>query len=425
MIISFHALPMDVIASQRTQAYLDYFSQNDVFPTLVTHRWEKSGSSKEWAIHHESDKVKYEKFSGYDSYQLPFPGFDKKDRFSFLNTIVSWSRGILEPHLKKSYSIYRKFLFEHLKTNDYDLVLAIFSPHFHLKLAYEIKVRFNIPYVLDFRDLWSNRIIHKDYSPSLSEWFQDKLTSYWWRKWLEKALFFSITSSPWLMAVQKNTNTSTPGIVVTNGFDQEVEKLANSLYNRSKFTLIHSGSVYHHQNLNIFFKGVVEFIEEFDVRDIQILFIGAQRKEGNALNGFATIEDEYANLLQAKGVLHITPRITRQEILKKMSEAFLLIFPSFPRAPGTYSGKFFEYLGLRKFILAFPNDHSVVNEVLISDKNSIIADNEEEIKLALREFYKKWEASESPALVSSHDFFSRKNQVQIISKQIHLRLQNE
>jgi hypothetical protein len=41
LIISYHALPLDVVASYRTKAYCDYLFENGIYPTLITHNWKK------------------------------------------------------------------------------------------------------------------------------------------------------------------------------------------------------------------------------------------------------------------------------------------------------------------------------------------------------------------------------------------------
>jgi ATP-dependent Lon protease len=47
--------------------------------------------------------------------------------------------------------------------------------------------KFNLPYILDYRDLWNNRIININYRPNITEKIQDDVSAYWWKKWSKKA----------------------------------------------------------------------------------------------------------------------------------------------------------------------------------------------------------------------------------------------
>lgn len=55
IILSYHALPMDVVSSYRAKAYCDHFVSYGVYPILVTHRWEQDESGK-WK-YHDDDKI--------------------------------------------------------------------------------------------------------------------------------------------------------------------------------------------------------------------------------------------------------------------------------------------------------------------------------------------------------------------------------
>ena len=141
----------------------------------------------------------------------------------------------------------------------YDVILGIFSPHHHVRLCYEIYEKFKIPYIIDFRDLWDNRIIHSRYKPNLKERIQDFLVAWYWQKWLSKGLFFTITSEPWKRKLANITEAK--GFVITNGFE---EKEFPQLEQNSKvFRIVYIGSLYYQQNLDIFLEGVKNFTETY------------------------------------------------------------------------------------------------------------------------------------------------------------------
>ena len=249
LILSYHALPMNVISAYRANAYLKHLSKYGYHPTLLTHNWDD----------HNSTKVSIEKMDFGTTIRVPIPVESLKTQNLPTHKAAilwRWSKGFLDQNAISlaSYRALKKYCFEILSIQDFDMVLGIFSPHHHLRLCYELHEKFQIPYVLDFRDLWDNRVIHKKYQPNFTEGIQDIITKHYWKKWLSKALFYSITSEDWGKKIAEFSSTSMK--VVHNGFDPELFENQAQYGDSKTFTILHGGSLYAHQKLEIFLKRV-------------------------------------------------------------------------------------------------------------------------------------------------------------------------
>ncbi|MFB6257053.1 MAG: glycosyltransferase [Flavobacteriales bacterium] len=268
LILSYHYPPQDIIAAYRGKAFADHLPAFGYRPTILTHHWEDPD--------HREIEYFEEEFRTIIRLPLPDPR-EKVSRKSGLRRkaaiLKAWVNGLLEPDLKGNYRIFKDFLFHHLKEKSYDLLIGIYSPHFALKLCYEAHRAFGPPYVLDFRDLWANRVVKKGYRPNWRMAMDDSFTTRLWRKWLKKAAFFSITSHPWCEEVQRSV-IDKPGVVVRNGFEEELfqERVRPS----SPFQILHAGTLYKHQKISLFLEGLSGFLEERPDADLQVHFIGAQ-----------------------------------------------------------------------------------------------------------------------------------------------------
>lgn len=412
LIISYHFLPMDVIASYRALAYAEHLAAHDIWPTIITHRWEeeKTEDTIRWRYHEQGSSVIYEKFQNFETYRLP--RLAPNIRYDRKSIIKNWLQGSLDYELKESYQVFKEFLHKHLRKRKYDFILAIFSPHYHLRLAYELKKAFHIPYVLDFRDLWNNSVMQKKYSPSLTDMVKTMVTVYWWKKWLKEADFFLTISYPFLYKMKKYT--STEGYVVHNGYDNSYYTLQTA-QRTDNFTICHAGNMYDHQKPDIFFEGLNTFLKQHSPNHFKVKIIGLREQK---LHGKHSV-DTVMHLLHdiSKKYIEFVPRMSKKEVIGEMQNAQVLYFPTFPGTKGIYSGKIFDYLGAKRNVLAVPNDHDVIEELLEITKAGRICDTSEEVALYLHKMYKEWK-TEGKCTYNGNDkiqFYSRKYQVKQFS----------
>ncbi len=425
LIISFHSLPMNVIASYRAMAFLYNLKKFGFEPTLLTHHWDNDL---------DEVKIKKEKYNYGTIIRIPIvkhwfhevigviESIPLINRFSIL---FRWLSGVLDSSRLDwdSYRSLKIFCKQHLSDYTYDLIMGIYSPHHHLKLCYELHTLFSIPYILDFRDLWNNRVIHRHYSPNLSESLQDSITKFYWKKWLSKAKLFSITSKPWMEKIHEFSKTN--GIIVHNGYEQEFfDRIDVKPPKTTEFVVLHAGSLYTHQYLDIFFQGCKQFVERNRPKNFKVKFIGADRRHYfNQLSGLMPRAKDYVLSNLDEAYCEVTKRIPKEEVIDQMAKCHLFLFPSFPDSPGTYGGKIFECIGGKRNILVIPDDLGVVGELIRETKAGFMANTPGEVTDYLQTCYEEWQENgyvDYKADFSIIQHYSRENQVRAFSD--HLKL---
>lgn len=420
LILSYHSLPMDVISSYRTQSYIDFLPKNGFEVILLSMRWELSSDG--WKYHGIGEKSIVQKISENSTIiRIPRRKHTKNWwrrmawKSSFFRKpyiLLSYITGNLDinPELKDAEIDFRTFLKAHLNLNTYDAVLSIFSPHFHHKLAYDINKVHGIPYVLDFRDLWKNQVAQIGYAPGLTDRVENYFNRYYWKKWLNKALFFTITSTFWKEFLAHFTDTD--GYVIYNGYDSEIANLRG--VRPEIFSIVHIGSLYHEQNLRIFLHGFRIFYSTVENKSrVHLYLIGAERKMAHQSNSGIMNPAGLLKEILPKECYTLTPRLPRREALKYLGAAQLLWMPGSPQSPGWINGKFFEFLGSKKFILLTTGSGHEIEQILQSTQSGTVANSSEEVEHVLKALFSKWcrdmTVQHSPG--SEYKCFSRSHQI--------------
>ena len=415
LIISFHSLPFDVIASYRANAYWKHFKKFGLEPVLLTHylglkaeEWVSIEKKKNGTIIRVP--IKNHRISLFLSFFEALPFLNK------ISIVLRWLMGFLDASPKSidSYLSLKSFCKQYLTNNHVDVVLGIFSPHHHLKLCRWINKKHSIPYVLDFRDLWHNRIMNRDYRPSFTEYVQDKTTEYYWKRWLKNALFFTITSDSWKDKLSEFSTTE--GYTVNNGFDMEDYYNKNNEGDTGHFTILYTGSLYSSQRIEVFLKGYNKFINDENPTNTTVVFLGSDRKKNTERSYGSYMHDPKSYIKSEINESHVkvTNRVSKNEVIQQLQKAQLLLFLSHPDIPGWHSGKLFDYLGAQKNILMVPDDHGEVGSVIRTTKSGIIANTSEDVRNYLNVAYKEWSEKGKLNFIGDVDKineFSRENQV--------------
>ncbi len=178
--------------------------------------------------------------------------------FGFPDTEKLW----LKPALRKAEEI--------LEKERYNAVLSSSPyPTSHL-IAKKIKKEFNMPWVADFRDPWSQN--HNYPYGRIRKFLDTKLE----KKTIKNADAIDAASSGYAEKQQKLHQK--PVSVITNGFDPEIIENLNIPLTK-KFTITYTGTVYKwRQNPTIILGATKELIEEEKISptEIEIRFYGAQ-----------------------------------------------------------------------------------------------------------------------------------------------------
>ena len=276
------------------------------------------------------------------------------------------------------------------ENNKIDLVISSFSPsEAHLAALYFLGKYPNVKWVADMRDEMSmNKLL-----PSL---IQKNLARY--EKQISKrADAITSVSKPILDQFRELMPDVEHFLEVRNGYNHNLTFETNF---NLKFTIVYAGSFYGIIKPCTFFQGLKAALikQKFD---FEIIFVGTHHN--------FQIPQEFASNCR------FVPKVSQLESIEFMakSDANLLILPNDQRK-GVYSGKLFDYLSVKKPIIAVVDPEDVAAQ-LIKDLNAgFIADfnQTEEISNAILSAYFLWKNKEKLNL-NDHEIelLHRKHQV--------------
>ena len=266
-----------------------------------------------------------------------------------------------------------------------DVVYTTSSPYSAHIIGEYIKKEYSIPWIADFRDQWiDNPYIDYD---------KDSLR-YKLEKNMEKNVVFNcdrlITVTPLITEnyistykIEKNKV-----ITITNGYDEEDFKNIKSKKENNKFTMVHNGSFYLKRNPDTVARVIKKLVENeiIDEKKIEIILNG--NNDCNIINKFKEIMGEYSDVIKINGYL------SHEESLIKSNNAdiLLLICGEEESSKQVYTGKVFEYLRLRKPVLAISPKGSLVDKLLDETECGINAEYNdiETIEKIILNYYNSW-----------------------------------
>ena len=295
----------------------------------------------------------------------------------FLKFLYRYYREIAQyPDSEKGWKPFAvKAGYELLQKEDVDAMISSSSPVTTHIIAKELKRKYKIPWVADFRDLWTQNHNYP-YSP-LRRLFEKRLEV----KTLSTADALVTVSQLW--AKELGMLHKTEVYTITNGFDPD--KTSNEKANlTSKFTITYTGQIYGKQDPSKLLFALKDLISRgaIDPKDVEVRFYGPE-------------DESLAKKIekcQLSAIVRQYGTVPREISFEKQRESQLLLLLKWedPRERGWYSGKIFEYLAAKRPILATGGTDDVVKELLNETSAGIDAQTVEDVKSALRKLYAEY-----------------------------------
>jgi glycosyltransferase involved in cell wall biosynthesis len=259
-----------------------------------------------------------------------------------------------------------------------DCILSTSSPWTVALIARKLKTRHNIPWLADFRDLWTQNHRYDYFFPRIY------LERYLERWTLGKAdvmvMVSEVRAKKW-----ERLHWGKKIVPITLGYDPDDFCRENTGKRRDKLLITHAGKVKGKQNPEPLFRVVSELISEKQIPNdrIEIRFWGLITEEVRHFIKAYCLED----------IVKLFPEIPRREVIKKELESHLLLVLTWndPMEPGIHPGKLFDYLGARVPILAIGEYPDVVTSVLKRTKAGIHIIEYDKLKSYLIEAYSSFE----------------------------------
>lgn len=271
-----------------------------------------------------------------------------------------------------------RFLREYLKENHVDVVITSGPPHSVHLIGLGLKEDLGVKWIADFRDPWTE--IDYFHQLPLTRRAMEKHLSLE-RKVLSKANVVLVVGNTMREKFKKiNPNT----ITITNGYDGELETHQPS--SMEKFTLTHVGMMNSDRNPVVLWEVLSDIIlenEEFK-NSFQFNIIG---KIANS------IKDSIENYGLVENI-HFLGYLPHSEVLRyqKESQVLLLVVNRVPGAKGIVTGKVFEYLMVKRPILAIGPTDGDLAEIINETQSGVMVDfhDKQQLKEQILELYTKF-----------------------------------
>lgn len=299
-----------------------------------------------------------------------------------------------------------KYLSAILKEEKIDTIVTTGPPHSLHLIGFNLKKKFNIKWMADFRDPWTQiGYHHKLKLTKSSRGKHEKLE----KEVLKKADKVIVTSFSTRDEFQQKTSTEVK--VVTNGFDIEENNVA---YSNDKFIISHVGSLLSGRNPINLWEALSELSKEnshFE-KDFQLLLAGRVSEEV-----LSTItENQLKPFLELKGYVGHEEAIN----LQRQSALLLLLEIDSEITRGIIPGKVFEYMASKRAILAVGPEKWDIEKIISScGAGKVFQYSEKEaIKNFIFSEYEKFKKGEELLVTSEISKYHRRETTKKLAKLI-------
>jgi hypothetical protein len=228
------------------------------------------------------------------------------------------------------------------KKHHYDLVISSSPPISAHWAALQLKIKYGITWVADFRDLWTNNpgYISSSYRNNMDIKLENKI--------IDRANAI-LTVTPGFASYFKNTANKEKLIYyLPNGYDEsDFDGSLKISAGRGRVEVLHTGSLYGHQSPIPLLEGLEKAISKYPdiASNVSFRFIGS-------VGEYYKIKlNTWAN--NYPGLVYVHEYMPHKELVSYLlsSDVLLLIVGGGEKANNVLPGKIFEYLRANKPIL--------------------------------------------------------------------------
>ncbi|MCC9167271.1 glycosyltransferase family 4 protein [Pontibacter harenae] len=335
---------LTVDEKQASYPLLDPSFEKEVPQDLVVH---KTATSEPFEY--------YKKLSGKK--EIPYSGFaNQKSKDSLLDKAFKFVRGnMFIPDARVGWN--KHALAEAEKQIDagkYQAILTTSPPHSTQLIGLKLKKKFNLPWIADLRDPWTN--IHY-YDQLYHTALAKRLDQRYERQVLEQADALVVTSEDTKrLFLNKPINIDPDKIyVIPNGYDED-DFIYPSSPPEDTFLITYTGTIAENYNIDVFLKVIAHLQSVHSEINYKLRFVGK-------------VSEGVRKRIEKTGLLGITefvPYVPHKEAIQYLMQTTILLL-AIPDVPTVYSnvpGKLFEYLASNKQIVCLGPVHSDTDRII-------------------------------------------------------------
>lgn len=334
-------------------------------------------------------------------------GFTQSKKQSSLQKAMIWVRGNLFIPDSRVFWIKpsARFLLTYLKNHpEITTIISTGPPHSTHLIALKLKEKLNIKWVADFRDPWTQIDFYTDLLPGKRADSKHKELEQLVLSKADEVVTVSNACAEGLEEIAKRKIH-----VVTNGynfpeFDSSIVEL------NSDFTISHFGSMPFTRNPLVLWKVLGQLTQTH-----------AELASQLKINLIGTVDYQVIDSLKEFGLenyVTVTPPIPHQEsiLLQRSTQLLLLVANNSGNVKGILTGKFFEYLGAKRPIIAIGENDSDLQKIVNHTKCGCFVDYSDEKTLSsfISQSFKDYQSGILSNIAINTEEFSSSNLVKKI-----------
>ncbi len=344
------------------------------------------------------------------NFNAGFLSEEKKDKKKWSEKLAMFVRANLFVPDAKMFWIRpsAKFLQKYIKDNQIDLIISSGPPHSLHLIALKLKKKLNIQWIADFRDPWTNIDFYQKLPMLHIIDKQQKKMEKHVLQHADRIIVVGEEMKKEFLAINPHSKID----VITNGFDTSIRTSEKS---ENKFTIVHIGSINADRSHESFYKAIAQFLEE-----------NKKAKELFRLKLVGKVDfeaREYITKYDLDDITEFVSYLPYNQIGDIQERAHILYLPinNTPNSKGILTGKFFEYLAARRYIIAQgPTDGDIAKILKETNSGSIFNYSDiEGVKKIISQYFLDYENKDYHFKSNNIEHFSREN----LTKKLILSIQ--
>jgi glycosyltransferase involved in cell wall biosynthesis len=295
-----------------------------------------------------------------------------------------------------------QFLTTYLKGQPVDAVISTGPPHSCHLIGLGVKEKFNLPWIVDYRDQWTQIDFYKELNLT---WLADKRHKYLERKVLDNC--DRITPIGKTMGEDLIAISNTPYTVITNGFD-ESDKANLATVLDDKFTITYIGTMNNARDPKVLWRALAELKDEQHplVQKVEVKLVGKIEESIKQSVAESKVEElvDFVGYVNHKEALQIQNR----------AQILLLVINKTWNNKSILTGKIFEYLASNRPVLCIGPKDGDAAEIINQAGSGLVVEYEEVavVKEQLKNWYQSYLSNTLSTKSSNIDIYSRRSLTQ-------------
>jgi len=299
-----------------------------------------------------------------------------------------------------------KYLSRYLKNHHVDAILTDGPPHTNTVIGMRLAQKFNIPWLADFQDPWTQVDYYK--KMKITPWADRK------HKKLEQEVFrtaskITIASPTWAKDLESIGARDVD--VIYYGYDEDDFKDLKPSATRQSFLISHTGIMGPDRNPETLFRVLKDLVAEDEnfAQSLKIVFAGP-------------VDVAVSDSIRRHGLekyYHAPGNIPRREALQLNVDSAILLLPinQAHNAKGRLPGKLYEYLRVGRPVLALGPADSDAAHILAETRSgtTLSYDDYEAIKQFVKDIFYQRKKFEPTGI----EKFSNRNQTRRLADFLH------